>query len=41
MHVMGGEVEGDEELEDDYPAREGSGQEHEQAGRAATIGNHI
>lgn len=41
VHVMGGEVEGDEELEDDYPARESGGQEYEQTGRAATIGDHI
>lgn len=41
VHVVAGEVEGDEALEDDGPAREGGGEEDEQTRRRAAVRHHI
>ena len=41
VHVVAGHVEGDQALEDDGPAGEGGGEEDEQAGRRATVSDHV
>lgn len=41
MHVVAGEVEGNQALEDDSPAREGGREEDEQAGRGAAVRDHV
>ena len=41
VHVVRGQVEGDQSLEDDGPAWESGGKEDEQAGGGATVGDHV
>ena len=41
VHVVRGQVEGDQPLEDDGPAWESGGKEYEQAGGSATVGDHV
>ena len=41
VHVVAREIEGDEALEDDRPARESGGEEDQQTRRRAAIRHHI
>lgn len=41
VHIVAGEVECDEALEDDGPAGESGRQEDEQAGRSAAVRHHV
>lgn len=41
MHVVAGQVEGNQALEDDGPAGEGRRQEDEEACSGAAIGHHV
>lgn len=41
VHVVARQVERDQALEQDGPAREGRRQEHEQAGRGAAVRHHV
>ena len=41
VHVVRGQVEGDQPLEDDGPAWESGCEENEQAGGGATVSDHV
>lgn len=41
VHVVAGQVQGDQALEDDAPPGEGLREEHEQTGCGAAVGDHV
>lgn len=41
VHVVAGEIKGNQALEDDGPSREGGGQEDNETGRGAAIRHHV
>lgn len=41
MHIMARQIQADQALEDDRPAREGAAQEDQEAGRRAAVGDHV
>lgn len=41
VHVVAGQVEGDQALEEDGPARPGGAEEDQQTGGGAAVGDHV